>query len=503
MKCERTLEILDSIQNKTDIITSYEEISELLQYNLVSEFRFKGLTKHIEHDLKGLKGEYIQLSSQIRDSYKNLVSMESEYNRLSGIKKIFAFFKIGFGSSLKSEIKELKVVIDNKDTNLKDIKNQILVMSSQKETVERATKVNGMNVVLTPLGDNMIDEIKARRRFYFRELHELIEVIQHLDAEFTKIITQVGNIMRINNFSAIWALYLINIDRANLAYLMNTITMNEYNYNTAQERMMTLSFYLLQNPDIYLANSYRNALQLENELRSQLQRNNPRNQIHNLLDRTNYATLTAGKAISLLGNLFAIRAAKFPNTLNEINKYLENLQILVEFHSNLPMIGKETILYDHLRSFTNEEMVHVLLILALSTHLDSYNYFFKIMEDIPQGTKFFSAVCSLFPWDPEETWMVMLRAQSNILKAQSAKFIPELIEYSLLMSLNPRILTIENDISQEELKRWQTLFIPLIHLSIYSYLERDLETYIRRRPLAYIIAPRYFIYSSLHYHAIG
>ncbi|MFX0033376.1 MAG: hypothetical protein ACFE9P_11990, partial [Candidatus Hermodarchaeota archaeon] len=207
--------------------------------------------------------------------------------------------------------------------------------------------------------------------------------------------------------------------------------------------------------------------------------------------------------ISLLGELFAIRAASFPDTLNEIDKYLGNLEILVDFHSNLPMIGKDTILYDHLKSFTDEEMVHVLLILALSTNLDSYNYFFKIMEDIPQGTKFFSSVCSLFPWDPEETWMIMLRAQSNILKAQSAKFIPELIEYSLLMSLNPRILTIENDISQEELKRWQTLVIPLIHLSIYSYLEKDLETYIRRRPLAYIIAPRYFIYSSLHYHTVG
>ena len=77
MKCERALEILDSIQNKTDILTSYEEITELLQFNLVSEFSFKGSTKHIEHDLKGLKGEYIQLSAQIRDSYKRTRNQES------------------------------------------------------------------------------------------------------------------------------------------------------------------------------------------------------------------------------------------------------------------------------------------------------------------------------------------------------------------------------------------------------------------------------------------
>ena len=99
--------------------------------------------------------------------------------------------------------------------------------------------------------------------------------------------------------------------------------------------------------------------------------------------------------------------------------------------------------------------------------------------------------------------MIILRAQSNILKAQSAKFIPELVEYALLMSLNPNILTIENNVTQQQLTKWRHLIIPTIHLSIYSYLEKDLETYIRRRPLAYIIAPRYYHRSMLHYHAIG
>jgi hypothetical protein len=231
--------------------------------------------------------------------------------------------------------------------------------------------------------------------------------------------------------------------------------------------------------------------------------NNPKEQINELLDRTNYPTNSAKRAISLLGKLFSIRYDKNIFFKQEIDTYLENLEILVEYHSNLPMIGKETLLYKHLKSSRDEEMVHVLLILALSTHLDSYNYFFELMQDIPDGTKFFSSVCSLFPWDPEETWMIMLRAQSKILKAQSAKFIPELIEYSLLMSLNPMILSIANNVSKEELERWKNIIIPIIQLSIYSYLEKDLETYIRRRPLAYIIAPRYYIYSSLHYHSIG
>ncbi|MFX1583835.1 MAG: hypothetical protein ACFFDL_04510 [Promethearchaeota archaeon] len=502
MKCERVLEILESIKNKTDIIMSYEEASELFQYNLISEFELQGSSKHIEHDLKGLKGQYIQISSEIRDSYRNLISMEGEYKRLSPVKKFLSYFKIGFGSSLKSEIGELKVLIENKDDLVKSIKSQILNLNTEREKIERAVKVNGKRVVLTPLGDSMIDEIKSRRRFFFRELSELIEVINLLDAEFTNIITQVGNIMKISNFSAIWALYLINTNKLNLVSLMNSITMSEYDYNKAQERMMGLSFYLMNNPDVIIPTSNRSASRLENALEYKSRENNPKDEIFNILDRTNYS-IYAEKAISLIGKLFAIKIEKSPDARYEVDKYLENLGILVDFHSNLPMIGKETILYSHLKNFTGEEMVHVLLILALSTNLDSYNYFFKIMENIPQGTKFFSAVCSLFPWDPEETWMIMLRAQSNILKAQSAKFIPELIEYSLLMSLNPRIISIENNFSQEDLNRWQSLIIPLIHLSSYSYLEKDLETYIRRRPLAYIIAPRYYFYSSLHYHVIG
>ena len=98
---------------------------------------------------------------------------------------------------------------------------------------------------------------------------------------------------------------------------------------------------------------------------------------------------------------------------------------------------------------------------------------------------------------------MLLRAQSNILKAQSAKFIPELMEYAILMCLNTNVLKIENNITKKQADMWKYLVIPLIHLSIYSFFEKDLETYIRRRPLAYIITPRYYHYSMLHYHSIG
>ena len=151
----------------------------------------------------------------------------------------------------------------------------------------------------------------------------------------------------------------------------------------------------------------------------------------------------------------------------------------------------------------NEENLYASLILALSNNSGRYNHFYNLLKDIPEVAKIFSSITTLFPWTPEETWMVLLRAETNILRAQSAKFIPELIEYAILLSMNPNVLSIENDLSQEEIDKWKNLIIPAVHLFIFFYLEKDLERYIRRRPLAYIISPMYYRRSALHYHVIG
>jgi len=349
----------------------------------------------------------------------------------------------------------------------------------------------------------MIEEIKSRRRFYSRELKELIIVLNKLDDTFNMLITNIGNIMRSNKFSPVWALYLLNTDMLNLIPIVNTITLSEPDYNIAQKRMMRLSFYLLNHPEINIPRGNREAKIIESELKYKYSENEHKIMFHEILNSANISTHRIRTAISLLGKLFTVWGSKNEVNRNEIRQYYENLRIFIDFQRDLPMIGKNTILYSHLKQDIDEEMTFVLFILSFSINLDAYNYYHELIEDIPEGAKFFAAISSLFPWDPEETWRVLLRAQSNILKAQSAKFIPELMEYAILMCLNPNVLMIENNISQEQLDKWKYLIIPTIHLSIYSFFEKDLETYIRRRPLAYIIAPRYYHHSMLHYHAIG
>ena len=503
MRCERALEILSSIKDKKDITTSYEEISELIENHLISEFKSKTPKILRENDLKSLKRTHMKISNDIRQAYQNLLSLEGDYNHISTIFRFFAHLKIGKGARLKEDISELHQFIKKKEIDLKKVKDDLLRLNIEIESYERAIKVNGVRVFLTPIGETMIDEIKARRRFYSRELKELVIVLKNLDNTFTMLINSIGNIMLTSKFSPLWALYLLNTNMLNLIRAMNNITLKEYDYNNAQKRMMKLSFYLMNHPEISIPRSNRDAKITEDKFNYKYPESEHKRMFHEILNSANISTHKIRTAISLLGKLFTVWGLKNEQNRNTIMEYYNNLRIFIDFQRDLPMIGKNTILYQHLKQDIDEEMTFVLLILAFSTNLDSYNYFHEIIEDIPEGTKFFSALSSLFPWDSEETWRVLLRAQSNILKAQSAKFIPELMEYAILMCSNPNILIVENEISNEQLDKWKHLIIPAIHLSFYSFFEKDLETYIRRRPLAYIIAPRYFHHSMLHYHAIG
>ncbi len=503
MRCERALEILSSIKDKKDIIISYEEISELIQNHLISEFKSKTPKILREQDLQSLKRTHMRISNDIRQAYQNLLSLEGDYNHVSTIFRFFAHLKIGRGAILKEDISELHQFIEKKEIDLKKVKDDLLKLNIEIESYERAIKVNGVRVFITPIGETMIDEIKARARFFSRELKDLVIVLKNLDNTFTMLINSIGNIMVTSKFSPLWALYLLNTNMINLIRVMNNITLKEYDYNNAQKRMMKLSFYLMNHPEISIPRSNRDAKITEDKFNYNYPENEHKRMFHEILNNANISTHKIRTAISLLGKLFTVWGSKNKENRNAIMEYYNNLRIFIDFQRDLPMIGKNTILYQHLKQDIDEEMTFVLLILAFSTNLDSYNYFHEIIEDIPEGTKFFSALSSLFPWDSEETWRVLLRAQSNILKAQSAKFIPELMEYAILMCSNPNVLMVENDVSNEQLDKWKNLIIPTIHLSFYSFFEKDLETYIRRRPLAYIIAPRYFHHSMLHYHAIG
>ncbi len=487
MDCKRALEILTSIKKRNDIPCSSDEISDLLKFSFISEYGKESADLPTESETNTLKMNYDRLNSEIHGLNKELLSIEREYEHASIGSKLVSYLQIGKGKKLKSQISKLKNEIKKMDTQVSIIKDQILKLNDQKQSINQAVRLNGKNVVLTPIGDNMIDEIEARERFLSRDLNDLINLIDQLDEEFSSLIDRVGDIMKTGVFSPIWAVYLLNTNLGGLEKAFNSISKREYTYIQAEKRMMTLSINFMRNPQLSISDTNRDILKIERKMQYEYRKDNPAHDIKESL----YAYALSQKikkAITMIGRLFSNWS------LHHGSKALGD-----EYVKNLIKIFKD----QPIGSLSNDEVVYASFVIPFIGDLSKLNFFNDLLRDIPEGSKFFASVSALFPWDVKETWMILLRAEMNILRAQSAKFVPELIEYALLLAMNPKIITIENSFSQSQYDEWTQLIIPIIHLLAYTFLEKDLEKYVRKRPLAYIISPRYYHHSSLHYHVIG
>jgi hypothetical protein len=487
MDCKRALEILKSIKNRIDIPCSSDEVSDLLKFSFISEYRKQRSVLPKNGEINTLKINYDRLNNEIHELNKELLSKEREYERVSLGSKLVSYLQIGKGKKLKSQISKMKNEIKKLDTQVSIIKDQILYLNDQKHSINQAVRVNGKNVVLTPIGDNMIDEIEARERFLSRDLNDLNNLIEQLDEEFSSLIDKVGDIMKTGTFSAIWAVYLLNSNLNKLENAFNSISNREYTYSQAEKRMMTLSINFMINPQLNTPGTNRDILKIERNMQHEYRKDNPANEIRDALFRYGLKQKII-KAIIIIGKLFSNWS------LHHGSKALGD-----DYVRNLIKIFKD----QPIGSVSNEEVVYASFIIPFIGDLSKLNYFNDLLRDIPEGSKFFASVSALFPWDVKETWMILLRAEMNILRAQSAKFIPELIEYALILAMNPKIIRIENSFSESQYDEWTQLIIPIVHLLAYTFLEKDLEKYVRTRPLAYIISPRYYHRSSLHYHVIG
>ena len=488
MDCERALEILTSIKKRDDIPCSSDEISDFLKFSFISEYGKESADLPMESEISALKMNYNRLNSEIHGLNKELLSIERDYEHVSLGSKLISYLQIGKGKKLKSQISRLKNDIKHMDTQVSIIKDQILKLNDQKQSINQAVRVNGKNVILTPIGDNMIDEIKARDRFLKRDLNDLINVIDQLDEEFSSLINRVGNIMKTGAFSPIWAVYMLNSNLGGLEKAFNSISNREYTYQQAEKRMMTLSINFMRNPQLSMPVSHSDTLKIEQNMQYDYRKDNPAHEITESLHGYDLFTQQIRKATSMIGKLFSNWS------LHHGSRALSD-----EYVNNLIKVFKDK----PMGSINNKEVFYASFVIPFIGDLSKLTFFNDLLRDIPEGSKFFAAVSALFPWDVKETWMILLRAEMNILRAQSAKFVPELIEYALLLAMNPKIMKVENSFSQSQYDEWTQLIIPIVHLLAYSFLEKDLEKYVRTRPLAYIISPRYYIYSSLHYHVIG
>ena len=176
-----------------------------------------------------------------------------------------------------------------------------------------------------------------------------------------------------------------------------------------------------------------------------------------------------------------------------------NQEMIKNYLARLEVILKSGIFGKRL----DQEETCALLLMAFS-ELDNvtakYKAYYLKFKGIKEGRKIFAGICSIMPWPVEETWRVILRAESTILQAQSAKFLPELVQYAVCMCINPEIVALGSTFSIQDITIWKYMVIPTL-LSSYLYvLDEKIEKEIYKNPHRYLTRPRYYTRTLLHRH---
>jgi len=493
MNCETVYKILDAIKKREDTKLRNPELEELVSFGLLKVYDQNTSLNTFENQLRELKQLFIQRSSSLRDINKQILTYEGQYSELSGAEKVLSKISLGGGAKIKGELKHFNKIARNYELDLAQIKNQIIEVNAQEDLLKRSVKVNGKRVFITTNGELLLEEIKARKRFFPRELSDLLETLDTLDRVFMALLESVKHIMRLRLFTPIWGVFLLNMDMAGIASDLDKIIRKSSYYYTTAEKIDKKVFreiisHLLP-PGTRIPKSSKV---------------NPEFEINSKISKFRIRGREINTIVSELGNLFAIWTDNQKYVTGERDytprdDYFHSLDALLDAQED----RSSEFRIANLSPLSEDEVGIATLLLAFSNKPKKYEFFYNKLRDVPEGNKIFSAIAAMFPWDEEETWMVIRRAEANILKKESAKFIPELIEYAILLACNPNVLTVENNITEEELKKWRYITIPAIHIVVNTYIEKKIETYVRTRPLSYIIAPRRYYRSSLHYHRVG
>jgi hypothetical protein len=524
------------MRGKQDIPVSDEEFNELIQLNCIEIFTSDRTADGVSTDIAAARSQYNSIADSIRQINKDILAAEREHSTGSVGVRLGAALKFGAGKEIKSRTEQLKKALEAREQEIGLVKKQLLDLSVEKETVERAVRIDGHRALLTPIGERLTGEINVRSRLSGSDLLLVTGKLAQLDNAFSSAISRIDAMMKTSTFPSVWAPYFIGLGIPGQdveSYKLAQVS--SYSYDTIDEDTQLLDYSTTRMlRGVYgSGTSYTGAPNVGQVAQDVF------GQINNMLSSKTaappqharqvvgiIAKMLAGWSPTIVGVDPAItnlagRGESAGNTeasiVTDPNEYLNNLYRLLTLEPTgvgsgspvqLDLARPRDQASPAMDPANEQDEVLAVLLLALTKNPKKYEYFLDAFQSITHGRKMFAAIASLFPWDTKETWMVLLRAESSIQREQSAKFVPELIEYAMLLSLNPEILAIENNISAAQLAAWKYIAIPAIQAVVIGGLEGRIESYIRARPLSYVTYPRYYHRrymhtTSLHYHTTG
>nr|MDO8108893.1 hypothetical protein [Candidatus Sigynarchaeota archaeon] len=192
MLCQRALEILNSMKNKQDVPMNAEELDIMRGLNAITLFESDRTVDTIGNDMADVKIKYDTTAELVRRINKDLLGVERQIATSAGA-RLAASLKLG---SAHKRATQLKREMGTQETLLNDIKKKMLDLNLEKETVERAVRINGHRAFLTPVGEQLSEEINARQRFMPRDLATFNQVLQRLDNTFSASIAKIDSMLK-------------------------------------------------------------------------------------------------------------------------------------------------------------------------------------------------------------------------------------------------------------------------------------------------------------------
>jgi hypothetical protein len=516
MKCQRVVQILEQLRKAQPVSITDEEFEQMRVTNLVQILPETENIGIIQQDLDEILKNYDSMTQEIRNLHRDLVNLENRLQQQSFLVKFAGKLKLGSAAVLKNQIKEQRQIILQKTTVQAALKNQILDLNTRKEKILRTVEIKGNQVILSTVGDTIIEEIAARPRFKDRPLENLLQTLVKLDQTYTDLLQKISTLMPSAEISALWLPYLLSLGFENTIPYLSNVAMNSYGNPDLDIMKITLQMLFFQGQpprgtgNITAVNRFRDIV---NRLRNNLSVRSMPVAIEMIAYLVQYWSPELLQLNADLRNYCDTnQITNNPATWNFTEQYMTKLE------QNFAQLNTQP----DFQSLSAEDKLNSLLILGFVDNIQDFSYFLNHLKNLQDGKGFFAAVAAIFPWPSQETWMVLRRAESNILRAQSAQFLPELMEYAILLTMNPTALAIENGITAQSILRWRFLVIPTIQSIMVTGMEQIIENYIMSRPYAYITSPRYYYYgyhrgygarpihsgmqrhhSSLHHHTIG
>ncbi len=505
MITKRTYEILKSIQDRQDIVISEAELGVLEQQRFISTIPEGEDPAALASQMQSLRENFSKMSEANRQAEKELFLAENTFAKLPGLVKATGKLGLGKGATMRKDIGRIKAKLEQEEKQLLAARNDLLTLNTVLEQQREAVRVDGHKVRLLQAGKSMIMEIATRPRFHEREIDDILKVTNDIDELFSKLLQSNESNIRANPGVSFWIPYLVNLESVDMApsyrqllappaYSYGDEDDEDYEY-TPPDRREDLIIFPYHGTDLGMWKNLGANDLISSLLRTQLSIAYEAQTVGEFLDKLFSRT----GQVPVGGPLGSMLAGSEQFIAGEYQQYATNLQRILASSAPGNLLNASSTGNSGVQGagrFGKDEACAMLL-LAFSRHPEQYPYFLNRLEAIPYGKEILAAMATLFPWDAEETWAVLLRAESHILSTQSAKFVPEVSQYAITLASNPGILIAENSITRDDLQRWIRYVIPAIQAVMAYVLEADISQFIQERPVSYVTSPQI---TSGHYH---